>query len=112
MGPSKRANRQGWGRRTRGHRSVARLTAVVAAAAALGAPAFAFPAYSEDPDNDTGYCAACHGNFDGDDYTSLQDGTLWNNSLMDAHREWLNNTCTACHQSPGEARSFSTTRAA
>jgi hypothetical protein len=82
-------------------RAISVLTAVVAAVALSGSPAYAFPAYSEDPDKDTGYCAGCHGNFDGDDYTSMQDDTPWNNNLMDAHREWVNNACTACHQSPG-----------
>jgi len=79
--------------------SLTALLALVAGATSVQA----FPAYSEDPDANTGYCATCHGDFNGDeDYTSLQDGTPWGTNLMDTHREWVGNTCTACHQSPGE----------
>ena len=39
----------------------------------------AFPTYSDD--GSTGRCASCHGDYRDSNYTSLVDGSAWNDSL-------------------------------
>lgn len=63
-----------------------------------GGSAWAFTDYSG--------CQTCHGTFNSGDYTSLQDGTNWGNSLMDEHRMWVGNRCQACHLSDGPGDVF------
>jgi predicted CXXCH cytochrome family protein len=85
------------------YRSASEACLLLLAMLALGAlPAFGYPAYSQNSDENTGFCADCHGSFDKEVYVSLQDGTNWNETLMGRHQQFVNNSCTACHQpTPG-----------
>ena len=45
-------------------------------------------------------CNNCHGDFKEDSYTSLKDGTAWNDNLMDGHESFIDgnaNACDSCH---------------
>ncbi|MDH3589647.1 MAG: hypothetical protein OEQ74_09605, partial [Gammaproteobacteria bacterium] len=57
----------------------------------------AYPTYDD--------CAGCHGDFNGDDYTSLRDGTAWGTDLMSGHLTFIdgagNEDCQTCHMSGG-----------
>jgi hypothetical protein len=56
--------------------------------------AWASPSYSG--------CAQCHGGFNGRQvYESLHDGTAWPSNLMDAHVDWVDGNCLACHRQMG-----------
>jgi hypothetical protein len=73
-------------------------TALLIAAAMLwlvlnGSSAWAFPDYSG--------CESCHGTYNLGVYESLQDGTNWGASLMDAHVNWVGGECLACHMTEG-----------
>ncbi len=77
------------------------VTALVAAMA-LWAPerASAFMTWSADNTTNTGNCAGCHGDFQANGYVSQQDGTPWNDSLMDGHGNGpagMGIACTVCH---------------
>jgi hypothetical protein len=52
--------------------------------------AFAYPTYDG--------CKDCHGDFEDDDYISLQDGARWGRSLMDRHETFVGDKCDACHK--------------
>ena len=41
---------------------------------------FAYPDYDG--------CKGCHGDFEEDNYVSMQDGSRWNQSLMDGHETY------------------------
>ena len=60
---------------------------------AITALAIASPDYSG--------CESCHGAFNGGSYESLHDGATWANSLMNAHADWVDGNCLACHMAPG-----------
>ena len=72
--------------------------------------ATAFPTYSADPVANTGNCANCHGDFNGDTYTSLRDGTNWGMNLMNGHNSFIDGgfveQCQTCHTSPGAVPVF------
>jgi hypothetical protein len=53
--------------------------------------AFAHPTYDG--------CKNCHGDFEDNNYVSLQDGAGWGGSLMDRHETFVGNKCDACHKS-------------
>jgi len=53
--------------------------------------AFAYPTYDG--------CKNCHGDFEDDNYVSLQDGAGWGRSLMDRHETFVGDNCDACHKS-------------
>jgi hypothetical protein len=59
---------------------------------------WAFPTYDG--------CAECHGGFESNPYTSLQDGTNWGIDLMQGHWPFVDRTCNACHNSGGRAEVF------
>jgi len=59
----------------------------------LAGTVWAFPTYEG--------CAACHGGFREDPYTSKQDAANWGTDLMDGHADFVNGTCNACHNSEG-----------
>ena len=61
---------------------------VTAAALVAWAPeAGAYEQYSlTGGNNASGNCADCHGDFNGANYTSIKDGTPWNDDLHDGHR--------------------------
>lgn len=52
--------------------------------------AFAYPDYDG--------CKSCHGDFEDDNYVSKQDGSRWNQSLMDGHETFVGDKCNACHK--------------
>jgi hypothetical protein len=58
--------------------------------------AFAFSNYNG--------CESCHGQYNVGNYQSLQDGTNWGSTLMNAHVNWVSGRCQACHltSGPGE----------
>ena len=71
------------------------ITALVAFAA-WAPDVGAFSQWSN-PD-DQGNCAACHGDFEADNYVSFNDGTPWGTSLHNGHRNtMLSGDCNACH---------------
>lgn len=43
-------------------------------------------------------CKSCHGDFEDDNYISKQDGSRWNESLMDGHETFVGDECDACHK--------------
>jgi len=61
--------------------------------------ASAFPTYED--------CKDCHGSFLSKPYTSLSDGTNWDDSLHNIHRnDMLSGDCDACHSSDGKTPVF------
>ncbi|RPH96441.1 MAG: hypothetical protein EHM68_11235 [Lysobacterales bacterium] len=44
-------------------------------------------------------CESCHGSFDSGNYQSNHDSANWGTNLMDAHTNWVDGKCGACHQS-------------
>ena len=80
-------------------RGPARLASLLCAAGLLlgASSALAYPSYSLDPVANTGYCAHCHGDYNGANYTSLKDGTPWGSNLMAGHQPWVNFDCAGCH---------------
>ena len=59
---------------------------------------FAYPDYDG--------CKDCHGDFEEDNYVSLNDGANWNQSLMDAHETFVGDTCDACHKADGRGEVY------
>jgi len=51
-------------------------------------------------------CKSCHGDFNGDPYTSLTDNANWGLNLMDGHKLFVNNNCEACHKAGGRKEVF------
>jgi hypothetical protein len=73
--------------------------------AALCSPsAFAWGTWSENPTNDTGNCATCHGKFGfvGMKYVSAHDGTTWTGDLMTGHGSSVLTGCKDCHIVEGD----------
>lgn len=67
-------------------------------------PAGAFETWSENPDDDIGNCADCHGKFGfaEENYVSAHDGTVWDADLMTGHG-WATLTgCMECHVVEGD----------
>lgn len=58
----------------------------------------AFPTYEN--------CKDCHGEFRNSPYTSLHDGSNWDDGLMDAHVVFVGDECQACHKSGGRGEVF------
>lgn len=49
-------------------------------------------------------CEGCHGGYTTNNYVSQKDGTPWNDSLHDPHRnDWLGGDCNTCHTSGGRS---------
>jgi cytochrome c553 len=59
----------------------------------------AYPTWSVNPVNNTGYCADCHGNFNGGIYTSrtADDPVSWGENLMNGHDVRYGLGCDDCH---------------
>jgi hypothetical protein len=59
--------------------------------------AFSYPTYED--------CKACHGDFNGDDYVSNKDGSVWGMNLMEGHGTFVPE-CFACHKSGSRGEVF------
>jgi hypothetical protein len=64
----------------------------------LGSTVWAFPTYDG--------CEDCHGDFQDNPYTSLQDGRDWGIDLMHGHQHFLFENCNACHKSGQKSEVF------
>lgn len=74
------------------------------ALAAWISPASAYEAYST---NQTDNCAACHGDFLANPYTSLVDGANWGDNLHNIHRTtMLSSDCATCHTTGGRVPTY------
>jgi hypothetical protein len=80
-------------------RSTLTTLGAVALTLLFSTPASAYETYSTD--GETGNCASCHGDFNGENYVSNSDGTAWNDHLMDGHKSFIddsgNDQCNVCH---------------
>jgi PKD repeat protein/cytochrome c553 len=65
----------------------------------------AYPTYSQNSDTNTGYCADCHGDFNGSNYSSLttDDPANWGMNLMKGHVTRYEMQCTDCHDNVAKA---------
>lgn len=74
-------------------------TALLASTLLVGFPAWGYPQYSTNQEDN---CAACHGDFNDPSGPYLElavDGQLWSSNLMGVHSTMLDGDCTVCHGS-------------
>jgi hypothetical protein len=66
----------------------------IAGLALMTPDAHAYVQYSTDG---TDNCAACHGDFRARNYVSQSDGSAWNDTLMNGHKDMIASDCNVCH---------------